>query len=223
MKKAAQTSESIELGILLALSGGLMDAYSYLVRGKVFANAQTGNILLLGINLSQGNLPTSFHYLFPVLSFTIGIAIAQLIRTKSKLNLHWRQLCLCLEIVILCFVGFIGSDIIANSLTSLACGIQVQSFRKIHGNSIATTMCIGNLRSATENILSYANTKKAQNLESGLIYFFIILCFVFGAILGNTMIPLLGQHMILISPALLIIAFIVLFIDRERPRSKDAE
>ena len=46
MSKAKQTSESIELGILLALSGGIMDAYSYMARGKVFANAQTGNMLL---------------------------------------------------------------------------------------------------------------------------------------------------------------------------------
>ena len=44
MKK--QTSETIELGIFLALAGGFMDAYSYICRGGVFANAQTGNILL---------------------------------------------------------------------------------------------------------------------------------------------------------------------------------
>ena len=54
MKKAMQMSESIELAIFLALSGGLMDAYSYLLRGQVFANAQTGNMLLLGVHASQG-------------------------------------------------------------------------------------------------------------------------------------------------------------------------
>lgn len=42
MNKKVQISESIELGILLALSGGFMDAYSYIGRGGVFANAQTG-------------------------------------------------------------------------------------------------------------------------------------------------------------------------------------
>ena len=54
MKRAKQTSESIELAAILAFSGGLMDAYSYLARGKVFANAQTGNILLFGVNLADG-------------------------------------------------------------------------------------------------------------------------------------------------------------------------
>ena len=55
MIKAKQISESIELGALLAISGGMMDAYSYIERGEVFANAQTGNMLLFGVNLSVGN------------------------------------------------------------------------------------------------------------------------------------------------------------------------
>lgn len=47
MMKITQISESIRLGALLAISGGMMDAYSYIMRGHVFANAQTGNMLLL--------------------------------------------------------------------------------------------------------------------------------------------------------------------------------
>ena len=42
MKKAKQMSESIRLGMLLAVSGGFMDAYSYIERDHVFANAQIG-------------------------------------------------------------------------------------------------------------------------------------------------------------------------------------
>ena len=40
-------SESFVTAAFLSLSGGLQDAYTYLFRGKVFANAQTGNIVLL--------------------------------------------------------------------------------------------------------------------------------------------------------------------------------
>mgnify|MGYP000779813854 CR=1 FL=1 len=42
MQRAKQISESIELGIILALAGGFMDVYSYIGRDHVFANAQTG-------------------------------------------------------------------------------------------------------------------------------------------------------------------------------------
>ena len=45
MKQNRQMSSSLSVGFLLALAGGFMDAYSYMARGKVFANAQTGNIL----------------------------------------------------------------------------------------------------------------------------------------------------------------------------------
>ena len=51
LKDIKMMSESFELGCVLAVSGGFMDAYSYICRDKVFANAQTGNILLFGINL----------------------------------------------------------------------------------------------------------------------------------------------------------------------------
>ena len=54
MNRAKQMSESMRLGILLAISGGFMDAYSYMMRDHVFANAQTGNILLFGVYLSEG-------------------------------------------------------------------------------------------------------------------------------------------------------------------------
>ncbi|WP_141009366.1 YoaK family protein, partial [Listeria monocytogenes] len=73
MARSRQISESIGLGLLLALAGGFMDAYSYIERGQVFANAQTGNILLFGINLSEGNWTIAIQYFWPVVSFTVGI------------------------------------------------------------------------------------------------------------------------------------------------------
>ncbi len=71
MKHSMQISESIGLGTILALSGGFMDAYSILNVEKSFANAQTGNMLLFGVNLSEGNYQTMLNYLFPVLAFAL--------------------------------------------------------------------------------------------------------------------------------------------------------
>ena len=77
-------SESIRLGIILALSGGFMDAYSYMCRGKVFANAQTGNILLFGIYMSERQWDMAIRYLIPVIAFVTGIGVADLVRMKIK-------------------------------------------------------------------------------------------------------------------------------------------
>ena len=41
-----QMSEAFRTVMFLSASGGLQDAYTYIGRGKVFAHAQTGNIVL---------------------------------------------------------------------------------------------------------------------------------------------------------------------------------
>lgn len=220
MRHTIQTSESIKLGVILALSGGLMDAYSYIERGQVFANAQTGNILLLGIHLSQGNFVLMFRYLFPVLAFVLGIALADIVRVKSPAYLHWRQVAVLAEALILIAVSFmpLSLNLAANSLTSFACGIQVESFRKIHGNGIATTMCIGNLRSATEHMGKYFRTRERAALRKSFLYFGIILSFVAGAVIGNRLIGIFAERAILFSSVLLFLAFAVMFIDSEKAR-----
>ena len=218
MKRAVQISESIELGAILALAGGFMDAYSYIERGKVFANAQTGNILLFGVHISEGNFSLAFHYFVPVFAFAIGIALAELIHKRENKHLHWRQISIFIESIILLSVSFISLDLnlLANSLTSLACGMQVETFRKIHGKGIATTMCIGNLRSATQNLCDYIDTKEKHHLESSFLYFGVIACFTLGAICGNFFITTMKQHAIIICSILHFIAFFIMFIDREK-------
>ena len=73
MKRAhGQMSESLLLGALLAMAGGFFDAYTYLCRGKVFANAQTGNIVLFGANIAEGNWLRAARYLLPILAIALG-------------------------------------------------------------------------------------------------------------------------------------------------------
>ena len=219
MQRAKQISESIELGIILALAGGFMDVYSYIGRDHVFANAQTGNILLVGVSISEGNWALAGRYFFPVVSFAVGIMLADLVHERFGSVIHWRQVTVFFEAVILLGVSFIpggGYNLLANCLTSFACGMQVESFRKIHGHGIATTMCIGNLRNALQNVDDYIITHKRGFLENGVLYFGVIFTFVFGAVLGNWCIERMGLHAIVVASLLLFVAFAIMFIDRER-------
>ena len=103
MQRAKQISESIELGIILALAGGFMDVYSYIGRDHVFANAQTGNILLVGVSISEGNWALAGRYFFPVVSFAVGIMLADLVHERFGSVIHWRQVTVFFEAVILFF------------------------------------------------------------------------------------------------------------------------
>ena len=87
-------SESFLTAVFLSLSGGLQDAYTYLFRGKVFANAQTGNIVLLSANLMDGNWERVLHYLVPLCAFALGVLTAEKMqeRFREMRTLHWRQL-----------------------------------------------------------------------------------------------------------------------------------
>ena len=61
-----QMSDSLLTASFIILSGGLQDAYTYLCRGKVFANAQTGNIVLLSAYLFEGIILSEIVLLFAV-------------------------------------------------------------------------------------------------------------------------------------------------------------
>ena len=217
-----QMSERLSLGLLLALSGGLMDAYSYLFRGQVFANAQTGNILLFSVYLTQGQWQDALEYLFPILAFSLGIGAAAIIRHLCReRRLHWRQICLGLEVVILVLVAPLpqSANLLANSLISLACGAQVESFRKIDGSSVSTTMCIGNLRSALHSLVDVGFTGSRKERHAALVALSIILAFACGAILGSLLLPHLGPYTLWTSAGLLTLCTIFMLI-RPHPPEK---
>ena len=77
-------------------------------------------------------------------------------------------------------------------------------------------MCIGNLRSGTQRLVDYLHEKNRGYLEGCLLYYGVILCFAIGAIAGSRVIGALGLKAILVSPVLLVIAFFVMFQDREK-------
>lgn len=219
LTQKTEISDSISLAIILTLSGGFMDSYSYMCRGKVFANAQTGNLLLFGVNLSTGNLLQAIQYILPVLSFALGIITAEIVRHKysQHTNIHWRQITLIIEAFILFFVAFLSQDfnLLANSLTSFTCGAQVQSFRTVNGSGIATTMCIGNLRCATQALCDYHFLKDKSARKNSFLYFGIIGVFIIGAILGNFFVNLIAEKAIFISSLLLLMGFLWMLVRKE--------
>ena len=220
IKSYENLHETFLVLIFITLAGGFQDAYSYLMRGKVFANAQTGNIVLLFKNVVDLNFKGAVAYLIPVLSFAFGIYVA--VRFEDAIEkkiLHWRQYIVAFEIIIMILVSFIPENLnnLANALLSFSCAMQVYAFKKIYGLSFATTMCIGNLRSATENLSKYHITKNRTYLENSKKYYTVIFIFGMGAALGYISSDFFGLKSILLAASLLTISFIILFFeDRDR-------
>ncbi len=212
-----QRSESFPVGALLALSGGFLDAYTYITRGGVFANAQTGNMVFFGIHLAEGQWSDSIRYLFPIVAFAAGILLAEWIHSTQKNNsrLHWRQIILAIECCILFALGFIPSgvcDAAVNIAVSFVCALQVQSFRTVHGLSYATTMCTGNLRSGTELLFFSIQRNDRTLLLDSFKYFAIIVIFTLGAAAGYLSSQRFGERSIFIPCVLLL--FVLMFLKR---------
>jgi uncharacterized membrane protein YoaK (UPF0700 family) len=209
-----QTSESFRLSALLSFSGGLQDAYTYNVRDGIFANAQTGNVVLMSQSFMQGAWEKGLSYMLPLLFFAAGIFLTERIENRFKLGsrIHWRQIVLFIEIIMLIVVGFLPYrlNMLANILVSFSCAMQVQTFRKVHGYGYASTMCIGNLRSATESLSQYIRTKERRSLFKSLHFFGIILIFAIGAGIGGILSIKLGIGTIWISPAILLVVALMM-------------
>ena len=217
-----QMSEAFVNSAFLALSGGFQDAYTYFTREEVFSSAQTGNVVLMSQHFMCGEWMAGLRYLFPILSFAVGVWVAEQIQGRYRYarKLHWRQSILLLEIVILFVVGFIPTrlDMMATALVSFSCAMQVQSFRKVNGYSYASTMCIGNLRSGIAALSGYVREHKSQQAEQMLYYFGIIFLFALGAGVGGvlSMNPAVSIRAIWVSCALLLVSFCLMFIEKPK-------
>lgn len=215
-EQTRQMSETWRLGILLALVGGYLDAYTYLCRGGVFANAQTGNIVLLGVHLVEREWMEAFYYLLPILAFVAGIFIAEAIKSRHRFNeaIHWRQIVVAIEIAALAVVAFLPvgeMDPPANIIVSFVCALQVETFRKVNGISCATTMCTGNLRSGTELLYRSRHGGGEQEKRDALQYYGVIATFILGAVLGSFFTQWLQGKAVLISCVGLAAAFLLMY------------
>ena len=198
----------------------VQDAYTYFTRDGVFSNAQTGNVVLMSQHFMMGEWSEGLRYLFPLLAFAVGVFVAERIQGSFKYarKLHWRQSVLLCEMAILVFVGFLPENLnmAATVLVSFSCAMQVQTFRKVGGYSYASTMCIGNLRSGTAAFSLYLREKRPEQIRQALYYFGIILFFAVGAGIGGNLSVRYGFHVIWISGGLLLISFLLMFLEKIR-------
>jgi uncharacterized membrane protein YoaK (UPF0700 family) len=71
------TAGTLRLAALLAVAGGFLDSFTYIAHGGVFANAQTGNVVLLGVLAARGDWIAAGQHALPILAFVVGVATAE--------------------------------------------------------------------------------------------------------------------------------------------------
>lgn len=217
------TEESLRLGLLLAMVGGFLDAYTYIGRGEVFANAQTGNIVLLGIYAAQGRWMHALLVVPPIIAFILGVVIAESIKKSASKGLipNWAQGVILLEMLVLIIVGFVPAgipDLFVTVTISFIASVQVSSFRTLIDSPYSSTMCTGNLRTASKALFeSIVNHDRTAARQSGR-FFTIILAFLCGAVLGGILTAHFSERSVWAAVLILAVSFCMLFMDERRTR-----
>lgn len=136
---------------------------------------------------------------------------------KENQILHWRQIILGVEIILLILVAFLpqSMNLLSNVIMSFTSAMQMTCFRKFHGHAMATTVCTGNLRIATETLCRYHITKDPTLKYTCVKYYLGIIAFASGAALGTILFVAFQSFAIFTTVAFLVIAFILMFMKEE--------
>ena len=100
-------------GALLAIVGGFLDAFTYLEKGHVFANAMTANVVLVGVFTAAGKWLQAGGHLLPILAFLVGIVVAEILKNpRVRRSVHWpATICLVTETILLLIAGALPSNV----------------------------------------------------------------------------------------------------------------
>jgi uncharacterized membrane protein YoaK (UPF0700 family) len=159
-----RSADSLPSAILLAFTGGGLDAFTYLNHGKVFAGAMTGDTVLLGIAVLHGRAHQVLHYIVPLLAFFAGILVAKLL--EGHLQRHAVTAGLLGEIVVLfAFSWMPGSfpDMIFLPVVVMAAAYQVTSFRSVDAYAYNSTFITGNIRTAADGLYDALDPERRRN------------------------------------------------------------
>lgn len=69
---------------ILMVVAGFFGAYTFLLRGNVFCNAQTGNVVLMGMALGAAKWMEALYYLIPISAYLMGAFISELLQIRSS-------------------------------------------------------------------------------------------------------------------------------------------
>lgn len=206
-------SRNLTVASLLTLSGGYLDAYTYVGHGHVFANTMTGNVALLGINVSAGDWAQALHHVPPLAGFVIAVFVAHTLGLAAQKG--WvRHTAFISLIVEIGFLAFASAGWPAMSSAWLIPGIsfvatlQTLSFTHLENLSYTSVMTTGNLRRAAQLLFAGLIPRyDALALHDSGLLAVISLCFLMGAVAGGFVTRLVGDGALWGAVLLLAAAF----------------
>ena len=209
--------------ILLMLSGGFMGAYSYYLKGGVFANAETANLLIFAMHISQGSFTEgSFtdaaKVLVPISTFFIGTFFSEMF--KDKLKHRWPSLLIFSEIILLAFLALLPENApftIFHVMIALISSMQYNTFREARGVQMSTLFCTAHLRGGGSCLYNAVSKKDRTAYKKAFYHIGMILTFIAGAMLCSFSSRVLMSRTIAL--AIIPLFFVLIEVQKDRKNS----
>ena len=161
--------------LTLTWAAGNIDAISYFGLGHVFTAMMTGNTVLLGLALAQGEVLAALRSILALMGFSVGVFVGATIVERESQPPDWPHVvthALAVETALLAIftaTSFLTGDARAAGVTyflifllALAMGIQSAAVRRLGVPGIATTYITGTLTSLMVDLLGWLRSIAAH-------------------------------------------------------------
>ena len=175
---------------LLTLSAGMMGAYTFNLRGGVFCNAQTANVVLMAIAFGAGNWSEGCYYLIPISAYLAGAFLSEILPSPVRRFgfLRWDTYLVAFECLALFAIGFIPLSWphhLVQVLVNFIASMQYNTFRQAEGIPMATTFCTNQLRQVGVGFAKMLRKGDRDGLHRALFFLGMLGCFFAGGVLST--------------------------------------
>lgn len=180
---------------VLIVVAGFFGAYTYLLRGNVFCNAQTGNVVLMGMALGARKWSEALYYLIPISAYLMGAFVSELLPNpiKHRLPIRWDTLLIAIEMLVVLGLGFVPESApvqISQVAINFIASMQYNTFRQAEGVPMATTFATNHIRQIGVGLakeVKHLHTKNRSHREKLLQHFEMLMFFLIGAVVGTVL------------------------------------
>jgi uncharacterized membrane protein YoaK (UPF0700 family) len=213
-----ERARTLWFALLLTLTNGFMDAHTYYVRGGVFANVQTGNVIFFAIDASERKVGAALAHVWPILAFMVGVALASHIKSGrvERFVPHPLRWTMTVQVAALVVIGFIPVTVAHTYVTvpiAFLAAVQMGLFRNVGDLAYLPVATTGNLMRFIESGYDGLVEKAAPSRPAAGIYGALILAFASGALIGAFASRAWGAHAIWLAAGILAVTLVLFIVD----------
>jgi len=193
---------------LLTIVAGMADAVGYMTMGAVFAANMTGNTVLAGIAVAQGQWLDAWRHLAPLIAFFAGALLSRLLLRL----LRTPTIGLLVEAALLAVVGFLPvmpEDAVL--IVAAAMGVQASAITHLAGSAVSTVVVTSTLARGADAVLDRlwpGDVRSPPTATNRRLLALTWIGYPVGAVVGALLVPVLAYPLLVPAALLLLVLFI---------------